>query len=65
MSNGRLKLAKDQANAKQHPEAEFLLFENCSLSSFTLSSFSWTFCSGVIVTYLVVGMYFHGDIISP
>ena len=25
----QLKLAKNQANAKQHPEAEFLPFENC------------------------------------
>ena len=28
ISNGRLKLAKNQANAKQYPEAELLLFEN-------------------------------------
>ena len=27
-----LKLAKNQANAKQHPEAELLLFENYSHS---------------------------------
>ena len=33
LSNARLKLAK----AKQHPEAELLLFENYSLSSSTLS----------------------------
>ena len=34
-----LKLAKYQANAKQqHPEAKFLLFENYSLSTPTLSS---------------------------
>ena len=32
------KLAKNQANAKQHLEAEFLLFKNNSRSSFTLSS---------------------------
>ena len=31
ISNARLKLAKNQANAKQHPEAELLLFENYSL----------------------------------
>ena len=37
-SNTRLKLAKNQAEAKQHPEAELLLFENHSLSSFLLSS---------------------------
>ena len=36
--NARLKLAKDQANAKQHPQVELLLFENYSHSSFTLSS---------------------------
>ena len=29
----RLKLAKNQANAKQHPEAELLLFENYTHSS--------------------------------
>ena len=38
MSNARLKLAKNQVNAKQHPEAEFLLFENYSQFSSTLSS---------------------------
>ena len=37
-SNARLKLAKIQANAKQHPEAEPKLFENYSHSSSTLSS---------------------------
>ena len=37
-SNARLKLAKNQANAKQHPEAELLLFEIYSHSSSTLSS---------------------------
>ena len=36
ISNTRLKLAKKQANAKQHPETEFLLFENYSHYSFTL-----------------------------
>ena len=36
ISNVRLKLAKNQANAKQHPEAEPLLFENYSNSSSTL-----------------------------
>ena len=29
---------KKQAKPKQHPEAELLLFQNYSLSSFTLSS---------------------------
>ena len=33
-----LKLAKNQASAKQHPEAELLPFDNYSHSSFTLSS---------------------------
>ena len=37
-SNVKLKLVKNQANAKQHPEAELLLFENYSHSSSTLSS---------------------------
>ena len=36
--NARLKLAKNQANAEQHPEPELLLFENYSHSSPTLSS---------------------------
>ena len=38
ISNARLKLAKNQAKAKQHLEAEPLLFENHSLSSSKLSS---------------------------
>ena len=38
ISNVRLKLAKNQADAKQHPEAELLLFENYLHSSSTLSS---------------------------
>ena len=38
ISNTRLKLAKNQASAKQHPDAELLLFENYSHSSPTLSS---------------------------
>ena len=37
ISNGRLKLAKNEANAKQHTEAELLLFGNYSHSSSTLS----------------------------
>ena len=32
-SNTRLKLAKNQAKAEQHPKAELLLFENYSLCS--------------------------------
>ena len=35
MRNGRLKLPKNQANAKEDPEAELLLFENYSHSSST------------------------------
>ena len=38
ISNVRLKLAKNQANAKQYPEPELLLFENYSYSSSMLSS---------------------------
>ena len=38
ISNARLKLAKIQANAKQHPGAKLLLFENYSHFSSTLSS---------------------------
>ena len=37
ISNTRPKLTKSQAKAKQHPEAEFLLFENYSLFSFMSS----------------------------
>ena len=33
VSNIRLKLAKNQVKAKQHPEAELLLLENYSCSS--------------------------------
>ena len=33
ISNARLKLGKNQANAKQHPETELFLFENYSYSS--------------------------------
>ena len=38
ISNTRLYLAKNQAEAKQHPETELLLFENYSVSSFMLLS---------------------------
>ena len=38
ISNIRLKLAKNQANAKQQPEAELLLFEKYSHSPSKLSS---------------------------
>ena len=37
ITNAWLKLAKKQAKAKQHPEAELRLFENHSLFSSTLS----------------------------
>ena len=37
VSSARLKLAKNQANAKQRPEAELLLFKDSLLSSFTSS----------------------------
>ena len=37
-SNARLKLAKNQANVKQHPEAELLFFENYSHSLSMLPS---------------------------
>ena len=38
ISNARLKLAENQAKAKQHSEVELWLFENYSYSSSTLSS---------------------------
>ena len=38
VSNARLKLGKNWANAKQHPETELLLFENYSHSCSTFSS---------------------------
>ena len=38
ISNTRLKLTKNQAKAKNLPEAELLLFENYPLSSSILSS---------------------------
>ena len=37
ISNARLKLAKNQPDAKQHPEAELLLLQNYSHSLFPLS----------------------------
>ena len=37
ISNSKLKLTKNKTNAKQHPEAELLLFESYSHSSSTLS----------------------------
>ena len=38
ISDARLKLAKNQENAKQNPEAELLLFKNYSHSSSTSSN---------------------------
>ena len=38
ISNARLKLGKNQAKAKQHSEAELMLFKNYSLYLSTLSS---------------------------
>ena len=38
ISNARLKLATNQGNAKQHLDAELLVFENYSHFSSTLSS---------------------------
>ena len=38
ISNARLKLAKNQANAKQHPEVQLLLLDIYADSSYTLSS---------------------------
>ena len=38
INTARLKLAKNQANAKQHPKAELLTFENNSHSSSSLST---------------------------
>ena len=38
LSNVRLKFAKNQAKAKQHPQTELLLFDNYLLSSSMLSS---------------------------
>ena len=38
ISNARLKKAKNQANSKQHPRVELLLYKDYSHSSSTLSS---------------------------
>ena len=38
ISNARLKLAKNHANAKQNPETELCLFKDHSRSSYKLSS---------------------------
>ena len=47
-SNTELILAKNQANAMQHPEAELLLFRNYSHSSLTLSSKNnWTYSENI------------------
>ena len=49
LSNTNLKLAKNQANARQHPEAELLLFETYAHSSSTLSSKNNKACSYTII----------------
>ena len=38
ISNARLKLGKNQAKSKQHPEAKFLLSQSYSLFSYMVSS---------------------------
>ena len=45
MSNARLKLVKNEAKPKEHPDAELFLFENHSLSSPMLSSKNNTVCN--------------------
>ena len=53
ISNAQLKLAKNQANVKKHPEAELLLFENYlhTLSTFR-SSRREVFCkNGVLKNF--------------
>ena len=45
ISKARLKLAKNQVNAKQQSETGLLLFENCSYSSLNLSSKNNRTCS--------------------
>ena len=45
ISNARLKLAENQADAKQHPEAELLLYENYSHSTYSHSNYSSTLLS--------------------
>ena len=53
--NTRLKLAKHQANAKKHSEAELLLFENYSLFSSTLSSKNSRRYSDILGVEKIVG----------
>ena len=53
ITNNRLKLTKNQARAKQHPEAKLLLFENYLLSSSTLSSKSKKKCKIASVSVLM------------
>ena len=52
ISDTRLKFAKYQAKAKQHPEAKLFLFENYSLSSFMLSS-KTKILSGCSIIYVM------------
>ena len=53
LNNARLKLAKNEAKAKQHAEAELSLFENYSLSSSTLSSKNNTRYSKKVQMWLI------------
>ena len=49
ISNTSLKLAKNQANAKQHTKTELLTFENYFHSSSTLSTKNNRICSRICV----------------
>ena len=55
ISNACLKLAKNQANAKQYPEAELLLFENYSHSSYALFFFCRGFLSRPFTNHRTAG----------
>ena len=56
ISNARLKLAKNQANVAQHPEAELLVFENYSHYS-TLSSKNDRTCSKKLIQRIGVSVF--------
>ena len=69
ISNARLKLAENQANAKQQPQAEFLLFENYSHSLFTLSSknnriYSETITDPIDTKYSKYKKYFGTNVVN-
>ena len=57
ISNARLKLAKNQANVEQHPEAELLVFENYSHYSSTLSSKNDRTCSKKLIQRIGVSVF--------